>query len=362
MRHQALSRACALCACIVGFAGATSSLARSSVYPQAANVFRSYSAFVLMPAQQDKSQGPKLSDDERKAAKKISDAKGLDAQLQASAEFVKKYPKSAARPQIAKYLAEQIKGIQDRAQKISTAQTYLEFFNETAEVDAVEPLLIEAYLDNSKPDEAFRAAAPWLVKHPDDLELLARLTLAGSNEALRGNSNFLKLSQQYGTQAIEMMEADKRPAGIEAAQWTEYKTRMLPALDREVGVIALRLDDKATAKVRLEKAATLKTTDPSVYAVLGGFADEDYEALVDKYKSAKPAERDAALKKAQEQLDRVIELYAQAVALSEAKPEYKQITDQLMPSLQSYYKFRHNGSTDGLQQLLDKYRKSPATP
>jgi hypothetical protein len=96
-----------------------------------------------------------------------------------------------------------------------------------------------------------------------------------------------------------------------------------------------------------------------VYAVLGGFAEDEYAALVNKYKSAKPAESDAAFKKAQEQLDRVIELYAQAVALAEGKAEYKQISDQLAPDLQSYYKYRHNGSTDGLQQLLDKYKKTP---
>jgi hypothetical protein len=320
-------------------------------------VLRFRSALTLAPTPQDKSQGPKLSDDERKAAKKIIDAKGLDAQLQASAEFVKKFPKSTVRPQIAKQLAEEIKGVQDRGQKISAAQTFLEFFNEPAEADTVEPILIEAYLDNKQLDEGFRAAAPWLARHPDDAVLLVRLTVAGSDEALRGNSNFLKQSQQYGMKAIELMEGDKQPAGIEAAQWTEYRARMLPVVYREVGVMALRLDDKATAKARLEKAATLKTTDPSVYAVLGGFADEDYEALVNKYKSAKPAESDAAFKKAQEQLDHVIELYAQAVALSEGKPEYKQIADQLTPALQSYYKYRHNGSTDGLQQLLDKYKR-----
>jgi hypothetical protein len=336
--------------------GATS-IARSSFYPQAKSVLRFDSALTPTPAQQDKSQGIKLSDDERKAAKKITEAKGLDAQLQASAEFVKKYPKSVVRPQIAKHLAEEINAIQDRAQKISAAQTYLEFFNEPAEADAVEPALIEAYLDNKQLDEGFRAAAPWLERHPEDVATLVRLTLVGSNEAVRGNSNFLKQSQQYGMKAIELMEADKKPAEIEAAQWMQYKTRWLPVVYREAGVMALRLEDKAAAKVSLEKAAALKTTDASVYAVLGGFADDEYAALVSKYKSAKPAESDAAFKQAQEQLDRVIELYAQAVALAEGKPEYKQISDQLTPDLQSYYKYRHNGSTDGLQQLLDKYKR-----
>jgi hypothetical protein len=71
------------------------------------------------------------------------------------------------------------------------------------------------------------------------------------------------------------------------------------------------------------------------------------------------AEHDASMKRAQEQLDKVIDLYARAVALSEGRAEYQPMHDQLTTPLTSYYKYR-KGSTEGLQQLIDKYKK-PAT-
>jgi hypothetical protein len=350
MKHQALARSFALFACTFGLTGMIKGWERFSFHPQAADA----------SVEQEKGQELKLSEGEREAAKKILAATTQEARLQAVADFIKKYPKSALRPQLASKVVEQIRGVQDPAQRVSASQTYLTIFTEPAEADAIQPILIAAYLDNKQLDDGFRVAAPWIEKHPEEIDLLVNLTIAGSNEAARGNPKFLQQSQQYGMKAIELLEADKKPAGIEDARWTEYKTRWLPALYREMGVVALRMGDKAAAKSRLEKSAALKTTDPSVYAILGNFADEEYAALVAKYKSAAGgAGADAALKQAQEQMDKVIELFAQAVALSEAKPEYKQISDQLIPSLQNYYKFRHNGSTDGLQQLIDKYKKAP---
>jgi hypothetical protein len=56
-------------------------------------------------------------------------------------------------------------------------------------------------------------------------------------------------------------------------------------------------------------------------------------------------------------LDEVIELYAHAIGLSEGNAVYQQLHDQLLQDLEAYYKYRHNGSTDGLQQLIGKYKK-----
>ena len=60
-------------------------------------------------------------------------------------------------------------------------------------------------------------------------------------------------------------------------------------------------------------------------------------------------------------MDKAIDLYARALGASAGKPEHKQLEDQVLQSITPYYKYRHNGSTEGLQQLIDKY-KTPATP
>ena len=66
-------------------------------------------------------------------------------------------------------------------------------------------------------------------------------------------------------------------------------------------------------------------------------------------------------KEATERMDKAIDLYARALGASAGKPQHKQLEDQILQNVTPYYKFRHNGSTEGLQQLIDKY-KTPATP
>ena len=57
------------------------------------------------------------------------------------------------------------------------------------------------------------------------------------------------------------------------------------------------------------------------------------------------------------QLDHVIDVYAQAIAASEASPQYQQAAAALRENLTAYYKYRHNNSTDGMQALIDRYKK-----
>jgi hypothetical protein len=66
--------------------------------------------------------------------------------------------------------------------------------------------------------------------------------------------------------------------------------------------------------------------------------------------------KDEMVQKANQILDKVIEQYAHAVALSEAKPQFKSLHDQLLEDLTTYYKYRHNNSVDGLQKYIDGYK------
>jgi hypothetical protein len=304
----------------------------------------------------------KISGAEREAAEKINKAKGAEAKLQAASEFLKKYPKSTLRPRIAEAVSGEILSTQDAAQKAALIETYVVFFNEPAETDPVSGPLLAAYIDANRPADAFKTAPAWFGKHPDDVDNMRRLAIVGSNAAITGDDAYVKDALKYGQLAVELIEGDKRPASIDAAQWVEYKTKFLPGLYREVGVLSLRAGDNAGGRTRLEKAIALGTDDPSTYAIIGQMNDEEYVNLVNAYKAAPagPA-RDAALKKAQEQLDKVIDLYAHAVALSTGRAEYDNLRSQVMPALTDYYKFRHNNSDAGLQQLLDKYKKT-ATP
>jgi hypothetical protein len=311
-----------------------------------------------------KAEAASLSDGERKAATRINEAKDPAAKLAAATEFIKKYPKSTIRAKIADHIAGQISGTQDAAQKITLAESYVAVFNEAGEAELVTPILVEGYMTANRLDDAFRVAGPWLEKNPNEVEAFRRLSLLGAGEAFRQNPKYAQQSQQYGVRAIELLETDTKSAGFDDAQWQQYKTRWLPVLYRDMGVLALVLDNKADARVRLENAVALKSSDPTVYAILGNLSNDEYMLLAKQYNVLPAgADKDAALKSAQGQMDKVIEWYAQAVAVAGDKPEYKPVRDQLMPALEDYYKNRHSGSTEGLQKLIDKYKQAaPVAP
>ena len=327
--------------------------------------FRILSAFALVcalacaaAAQDDKGGQPKVSGGEKDAAQKIEKAKGAEAKLQAASEFVKKYPKSTLRQRIAEAVSNEILSTQDAAQKAALIETYVAFFSEPAETEPVNAALLSAYIDADRAADAFKLASTWMARHPEDFDTMRRLAAVGSNAAIRGDSAYVEDARKYGAQALELIEADKKPADVDAQKWAEYKAKFLPGLYREVGILSLRTGDNAAGRARLEKAIALNTDDPSVYAIVGQMNDEEYTQLVSAYKAAPAgAARDAALKKAEAQLDKVIDLYARAVGLAQGRTEYETLRTQVMPALTDYYKFRHNNSDAGLQQLVDKYKR-----
>lgn len=303
-------------------------------------------------------EGPKLSDGERKAAIKINTAADPAAKLQAAGEFVKKYPKSEIRGEIAGYVAEQITTVQDNAQKAALAETFRQHFNGAGEADLVIPALVDSYLASNRLEEAFNLAAPWLTKDTDQLRSLVVLVNAGTNDATRNSgSKFLKPAQQYAIKAIGIIEADTKPADLNDATWSSYKTTFLPQLYQALGVLSLISGDSADALTKLEASATLNKTNPVNYSLIGNIKNSEYQQLAQKYKST-PS--DELLKEANAKLDEVILLYAQAAAHSAGDPQYKSLYDQVMQDLTAYYKYRHNNSTDGMQQMIDKYKAAPA--
>ena len=46
-----------------------------------------------------------------------------------------------------------------------------------------------------------------------------------------------------------------------------------------------------------------------------------------------------------------------AVAATEGNAQYQNVNVQLMDNLKSYYEFRHDGKSDGLKELIAKYKK-----
>jgi len=56
-------------------------------------------------------------------------------------------------------------------------------------------------------------------------------------------------------------------------------------------------------------------------------------------------------------MDEAIDWMARAIAVTEGQAQYQTVTDQLKENLKQYYGFRHDGKTDGMNELIQKYKK-----
>ncbi len=306
-----------------------------------------------------KTQEPQLPEAEANAANAVSKAPDMAGKLVAAEAFIKKYPKSSVRAKLADYLVGQIDSGTDATQKLAHAETFQRVFTAETEKAAIQPVVILAYVQAKRVDEAFALAERVLAKDPENIRVLAHMAMTGTDEAKRQNMKHAAQTRQYGLKAIELLEANRKPATVDDTLWNGYK-ESLPRLYQSIGVMALVSGNQADAKAHLQKSATLDPTDPFNYVLIGSMVNDEYQQLAQSYKGMPEGpQKQETLKKATELLDKVIDLYARAVGASQGKQEYQALHVQVLQDLTPYYKYRHNGSVEGLQQLIDKYKPTP---
>lgn len=305
---------------------------------------------------QGKPDAPKVSAGEQKLAEAINSAPDPAAKLKAAAAFIKKYPKSSLRPNVAGVAADQVAGVTDATQKISLAQEYQTIFKEPSDQELIVPVLIDAYADAKRFDEAFATGAEFLKTNPDSVRVLVNLMLLGTEQAKQKNPKFVLQSLVYGAHAIELIEAKKIPAGMPEATWKHYET-ILPGLYQSMGMLNLVKGDGVEAKARLTKATELAPSDAFNWFLLVDIFDTEYQDKVKAYQGMPNNQaKNDEYKKVLAALDKVIDTYAHVIAVSEGNAALALPRGQALKDFEIYYKYRHNNSTDGMQQLIDKYK------
>src|ERR1041385_1494398 len=250
---------------------------------------------------------PKISPDEQKAADLIKAAPDAAGKARAATDFIKKYPKSPLRPIIAQQISDQIHEITDGEQKIALAQQFKTIFNNPAEEEMIMPVLIVGYADAKKPDEAFANGTAYLGQHPDSVGVLVELMFLSADQAKQKNGKFVAQGEQYGTHAVELIEANKKPAAMDDATWKEYRD-LLPRIYQSLGILGMVKGDNAATQTRLAKASELDPKDPLNFLFLAGSINTDYQQAAKKYQSLPDGpDRDAQLKKVYGLLDRMID-------------------------------------------------------
>ena len=317
-----------------------------------------YASQTKAPQSNDKSKQSAMSEGEQKAILKIQAAPDVPAKILAAGEFVKKYPKSTSRSNIVTYVAGEVEKLPDETQRITQLENLLTVFKEPGDLDVIDPILVNKYFIANRPDDGFRVVSAYLATNPNDVGVLTQAAIEGGEQAKKNNPKFVQQSQQYGNKAIELIEVGKKPEAFDEPRWNEYRTKWLPVLYQSLGMLSLVSGDKTDARAKLDKALSLNPADAFTYVLIGTLFNDEYQQLAVQHKSLTPGPlKDSVLKQAYEKMDQVIDMYAHAVALSEGKPEYRPLRDRLLQDLESYYKHRHGGATDGLQQLIDKYKK-----
>ena len=316
----------------------------------------------------DKDKGPQISKGEQEAAGKVQAAPDTATKLKAAGEFIKKYPKSTQRAAVVSTVVDAIiktpavanaaTEAADDAKKIIGLENALTVFKEPADVEIINPILFSAYIKANRVDDAFTFAQKDLASNPNDLTVLTQATMLGTDQAKKQNGKYVPQSQQYGAKAIQIIESGNKPASISDESWKDYQTRWLPQLYQALGLLSLMTQNPTDARAKLEKAAALKGDDPFTYYLLGTLINEEYTKIREDYQKQSPGPlKDSLLRDAQAKIDEVIEMWAHSIALAQGDATYVTFAGQLRPELESYYKSRHAGTTNGLDALITKYKK-----
>jgi hypothetical protein len=362
MRNRAFYalRTLAVCACLT-LCAAASAFAATARDGREANPAQTQE----QPKEQskDKKNGkkekpPTVPEPELKAAKAIEAAADVPAMLAAANEFLQKFPKSPLRPQVAPLVADRIGQIQDPAQRIAQIEGFLKLFTAPGDAALVNQHLLSAYTEANRLDDAFALAPTTIDKSHDPVAAMINLARAGVSEARNQNLKYVAPSRQLALKAIALIGSNKKPDTVTDAMWNDYKTRWHGQLYQWLAMLALAEGDKTDARAKVTTALGLNPRDPVNYVLLSNMENDEYQRLAQAHRAAAAgAEKDALLKQAEAQMDRVIDAYAHAVALTEGNAQYEAMRAGLKADLESYYKYRHGNSTDGLQALIDKYKQ-----
>jgi hypothetical protein len=296
---------------------------------------------------------------ELEAFNAINAAPSAAAKLTLAEEFLKKFPKSKARTEVAGLVASEIAKTKDATEATTLAEKAGTIFTTASEQEMINPVLLDAYAAANRVEDAFKLAAKMLSANPDDLHVLLQMTFIGTEQAKRKNMTYAPQTLQYGARAIELIEANKKPVQTDEATWTRYKSS-LPQLYQQTAILNLIAGNPGEAKTRLVKSIALSPNDPYSFALLGFLLNDEYTKLVPAFQAmpdGKPKEDEK--KRLEGILDTIIDNYAHVAAIATGRPEYQELIKQVVPDLTSYYKYRHNNSTEGLQELIDKYKPKP---
>jgi len=217
---------------------------------------------------------------------------------------------------------------------------------------------------DKKYGEAFATGKLVLADAPDNLQTLINLAYAGYFAQAENDSSVNAETLAFARQAIERLGA-----GDKLADWKPFANQAdaLGYLNFIAGELTLKDSPLEASRYFLEALrheGSVKTY-PVIYARLGVvYAVRDFDPLARKFearykgKDVTP-ESQVALAEVYQVVDKIVDAYARAVALSGTDAQYEVARRRWLEELNRFYKTRHNNSLDGLETLIANVLTKP---
>ncbi len=215
--------------------------------------------------------------------------------------------------------------------------------------------------------KAFEIGKTILADEPENLKVLVDLAYAGYASATAKNEAFTADAINYAKKAMQLIEAGKAPD-----KWEPYlgKDDALAYLNNIIGQLTVQKNPSEALPYLLKVAqyeSKLKKL-PNTYGTIGGaYEAGEYAKLSAAYKACcegkdETPQSKLALENINQVIDRMIDAYARAVALAGTAPENQAAKKEWMDSLSTWYKYRHNQSDAGLNEMIAGILSKPLPP
>lgn len=230
--------------------------------------------------------------------------------------------------------------------------------------------LTNLFVDQRKYAEAIPLAKEILADEPENVSALIAsgyggyvLAVTTKNES--GNAEAISYAKK-GIQAIESGKAPEPPA-----TWLPFKSKddALGYLYYSVGFLE-RVTNPTEALTYFIKAAQFDSDikkNPQTYAFIAGGYESEYAKRSEEYQKNfsgkdETPESKLAVANINQVVDRIIDALARAVAVAGTDAANQQSKAQWLARLTELYKFRHDKSDAGLNELIASVLSKPLPP
>jgi hypothetical protein len=222
--------------------------------------------------------------------------------------------------------------------------------------------------NDKKYTEALALGKEILSEEPENVRVLIDMgwgsylaAAALKNEGLNSDA------VMYSKKAIQLIEGSKAPES-----WAPFKSKeeTLAYLYNVVGRLTVKTNptEALNALIKSVQLETDLKKDPWNYYFIGAsYESGPYATLSSDYKTKyagkdETTESKLALENINQVIDRMVDAYARAVALAGTDAKYQVNKKDWLEALSTWYKYRHNQSDAGLNEMIASVLSKPLPP